>query len=83
LDTVIAALRETSQESRGGTELPAVDSPATQEKVASDSTKLTVSVPVDARGVALGVLAALALVFALRWQGFAISLLVGIFSLTV
>jgi predicted PurR-regulated permease PerM len=80
LDTVIAALRETSQESRDGTELPAVDSPATQEKVASDSTQLTVSVPVDARGVALGVLAALALVFALRWaQSFAISLLVGIF----
>ena len=36
--------------------------------------------PVDARGVALGILAALALVFALQWaQSFAISLLIGIF----
>jgi predicted PurR-regulated permease PerM len=35
--------------------------------------------PVDARGVALGILAMLALVFALKWaQNFAISLLVGI-----
>jgi predicted PurR-regulated permease PerM len=36
--------------------------------------------PVDARGVGLGILATLALVFALRWaQSFAISLLLGIF----
>ena len=80
MDTVIAALRETNREAGSGTELPALDSPATETKGASDSTQLTVSVPVDARGVALGVLAALALVFALRWaQSFAISLLVGIF----
>jgi predicted PurR-regulated permease PerM len=67
-------------EARGSAELPAADSPATQEKVTSDATQLTVRVPVDARGVALGVLATLALVFALQWaQSFAISLLVGIF----
>ncbi len=36
--------------------------------------------PVDARGVALGILATLALVFALQWaQNFAISLVLGIF----
>jgi predicted PurR-regulated permease PerM len=72
--------RQPNQEARGTTELPAVDSAATQEKIASDSNQLTVSMPVDARGVALGVLATLALVFALRWaQSLAISLLVGIF----
>lgn len=67
-------------EARGSAEVPAADSLATQEKVASDATQLTVHMPVDARGVALGVLATLALVFALQWaQSFAISLLVGIF----
>jgi len=67
-------------EARGSAELPAADSPATQEKVTSDATQLTVRVPVDTRGVALGILATLALVFALQWaQSFAISLLVGIF----
>jgi predicted PurR-regulated permease PerM len=67
-------------QARGGAELPAADSPATQEKVTSDASQLTVHLPVDARGVALGILAALALVFALQWaKSFAISLLVGIF----
>ena len=67
-------------EAQGNAEPPAADSPATQEKVTSDPAQLTVPVPIHARGVALGILASLALVFALRWaQSFAISLLVGIF----
>jgi predicted PurR-regulated permease PerM len=67
-------------EARGSAELPAADSLATQEKVTADASQLTVHMPVDARGVALGILATLALVFALQWaQSFVISLLVGIF----
>jgi hypothetical protein len=81
VDTVsLPALKRTKQEARGGTELPVVDSPTTHEKVTPDASQLSVHLPVDARGVALGILATLALVFALRWtQSFAISLLVGIF----
>jgi predicted PurR-regulated permease PerM len=81
VDTVsLPALKRTHQEARGGTELPAVDSPAIHEKGTPDASQLSVHLPVDARGVALGILATLALVFALRWtQSFAISLLVGIF----
>jgi predicted PurR-regulated permease PerM len=64
---------------RGSADLPAVDPLATQDKDTSDASQLTVHMPVDARGVALGILAMLALVFALKWaQNFAISLLVGI-----
>jgi predicted PurR-regulated permease PerM len=67
-------------EARGSAEIPAADSLATQEKVRTDVSQLTVHMPVDARGVALGIMATLALVFALQWaQSFAISLLVGIF----
>lgn len=67
-------------EAQGSAELPAADSLATQEKVTADASQLTIHIPVDARGVALGILATLALVFALQWaQSFAISLLVGIF----
>lgn len=67
-------------DARGSAELPAADSPAAQEKVTSDASRLSV-IPVFARrGVALGILATLALVFALQWaQNFAISLVVGIF----
>jgi predicted PurR-regulated permease PerM len=81
LDTVpIQAPAQMNPEARGSAELPAADSLATQETVTSDATQLTVRMPVDARGVALGILATLALVFALQWaQSFAISLLVGIF----
>src|SRR4026209_257790 len=64
----------------GDPELPAVDSPASQDKVTSGPSQFTVHMPVDARGVALGILATLALVFALQWaQNFAISLVLGIF----
>jgi predicted PurR-regulated permease PerM len=50
------------------------------DSVTSDASQLTIHMPVDARGVALGILATVALVFALRWaQSFAIFLLVGIF----
>jgi len=58
-------------------ELSAFDS--SQDKLISAS-QLRVHMPVDARGVALGILATLALVFALQWaQNFAISLVLGIF----
>lgn len=67
-------------ETQRSAELPAADSLATQETVTADASQLTIHIPVDARGVALGILATLALVFALQWaQSFAISLLVGIF----
>jgi predicted PurR-regulated permease PerM len=69
-----------SPTARGSADLPAVDPLAPQDKDTSDAAQLTVPVPVNVRGVALGVVATLALVFALRWaQSFAISLLVGIF----
>lgn len=62
-------------ETQGSAELPAADSLATQETVTADASQLTIHIPVDARGVALGILATLALVFALQWaQSFAISL---------
>ncbi len=81
MDTVLtAAPEQLNLEALGSAEPPAVESLATQEKVASDATHPTVHMAVNARGVALGVLATLALVFALQWaQSFAISLLVGIF----
>lgn len=66
---------------RGSAEHTPADSPATQDKVTSDASRLTVRIPMLARrGVALGILAALALVFVLQWaQGFVISLVIGIF----
>jgi predicted PurR-regulated permease PerM len=81
MDTVLtAAPEQLNLEALNSAEPPAVESLATQEKVASDATHPTVHMAVNARGVALGVLATLALVFALQWaQSFAISLLVGIF----
>jgi predicted PurR-regulated permease PerM len=67
-------------EAQGSAELQAADSLATQEKVASDTSQLTDHVPVDTGGVALRLVATLALVFALHWaQSFVISLVVGIF----
>ena len=68
-------------EARGSTEHTAADSPVTQGTVASDTSHLTVRIPFHARrGVALGIVAALAVVFALQWaEGFVISLVVGIF----
>jgi predicted PurR-regulated permease PerM len=81
VDTVpIPPPQQMNPEGRGSAELPAVDSSAAHEKGTSDASQLSVHLPVDARGVALGILATLALVFALRWtQSFTISLLVGIF----
>ena len=81
VDTVLTtAQAQTNPEAQGSAQLPAADSLTTQEKVTSDASQLSVHLPVDARGVALGILATLALVFALRWaQSFSISLLVGIF----
>jgi predicted PurR-regulated permease PerM len=81
VDTVpIPAPAQMNPEARGCAEPPAVDALATQEKITSDASQLTVHMPVDARGVALGILATLSLLFALQWaQSFAISLLVGIF----
>lgn len=81
MDTIpVPARAQMNTEAQGSAELPAADSLATQEKVTADASQLTIHIPVDARGVALGILATLALVFALQWaQSFAISLLVGIF----
>ena len=81
MDTVaIPAPGQMNPQARGSPESPEADSPATQEKVTADAFQLSVRLPVGARGVALGILATLALVFALRWaQSFVISLLVGIF----
>jgi len=77
----IPAPAQLNPEAPGGAEHTPADSPATQDKVTSDASRLTVPIPVLARrGVALGILAALALVFVLQWaQGFVISLVIGIF----
>jgi len=57
---------------------PAADTLPPSAKIA-DAIPLTVHLPVDARGVALGILATIALVFALDWaQPFLITLLLGI-----
>jgi len=57
---------------------PAADTLPPPAKIA-DAIPLTVHLPVDARGVALGILATVALVFALDWaQPFLITLLLGI-----
>ncbi|MBU1691256.1 MAG: AI-2E family transporter [Gammaproteobacteria bacterium] len=63
---------DTSEDPAGNQE------PAAQ--VSETTHPLTVHVPVDARGVALGILATIALVFALDWmQKFFVPLLLGIF----
>lgn len=60
-------------------EAPA-DNPDIPEQVADAAQAVIVHVPVDARGLALGILAAVALVFALDWmQKFFIPLVLGIF----
>ena len=57
---------------------PASDTSASTPKIA-DAMPLSVHLPVDARGVALGILATVALIFALDWaQPFLITLLLGI-----
>ncbi|MEK6663007.1 MAG: AI-2E family transporter [Pseudomonadota bacterium] len=57
---------------------PAADNILPPAKIA-DAIPLSVHLPVDARGVALGILATVALVFALDWaQPFLITLLIGI-----
>jgi predicted PurR-regulated permease PerM len=57
---------------------PAGDMSATPAMIA-DVIPLTVHMPVDARGVALGIMATVALIFALDWaQSFLITLLLGI-----
>ena len=57
---------------------PAADNILAPAKIA-DAIPLSVHLPVDARGVALGILATVALVFALDWaQPFLITLLIGI-----
>lgn len=63
---------------------PASESPAGDHSSAMQASEtahpFTVHVPVDARGLALGILAAVALVFALDWmQKFFVPLLLGIF----
>ena len=66
----------------GGAAVPAAPAPAVEEDIAADASRLDLPVPALSRGVAvgIGILATLALVFALEWaQGFVISLLVGIF----
>ena len=56
----------------------ATDTSASSAKIA-DALPLSVHLPVDARGVALGILATVALIFALDWaQPFLITLLLGI-----
>jgi predicted PurR-regulated permease PerM len=51
-----------------------------QEKPAPEAARSTVRMSVDARGLALGILATVAVVFVLQWaQSFVISVLVGIF----
>ncbi|MBT9612893.1 MAG: AI-2E family transporter [Burkholderiales bacterium] len=57
---------------------PAADNTLPAAKVA-DAIPLTIHLPVDARGAALGILATVALIFALDWaQPFLITLLLGI-----
>ena len=63
---------------------PASEAPAGNQDSAAQASEtahpFTVHVPVDARGLALGILAAVALVFALDWmQKFFVPLLLGIF----
>jgi predicted PurR-regulated permease PerM len=66
-----AASMDAAAESRAGDQRPAVQ--------VADATPPTVRLPVDARGVALAILATVALVVALEWaQKFVISLLLGI-----
>jgi len=64
----------------GGAANRAEEALAIQGKAAPDATPATVRMSVDARGLALGILATVAVVFTLEWaQSFAISLLLGIF----
>jgi predicted PurR-regulated permease PerM len=57
---------------------PAVDTAATPDRIADDI-PLTIHSPVDAHGAALGIMATVALIFALDWaQPFLITLLLGI-----
>lgn len=54
--------------------------PAPAEQISETAHPLIVHVPVDARGLALGILATIALVFALEWmQTFFVPLLLGVF----
>ncbi len=59
---------------------PVVGNPSTEEQIPETANPLILYVPVDARGLALGILATIALVFALEWmQTFFVPLLLGIF----
>ncbi|MDD3814603.1 MAG: AI-2E family transporter [Desulfocapsaceae bacterium] len=59
---------------------PVVGNPSPEEQIPETANPLILYVPVDARGLALGVLATIALVFALEWmQTFFVPLLLGIF----
>lgn len=65
-------------------ETPASEAPAGNQSPAAQGSEtahpLTIHVPVDARGLALGILATVALVFALDWmQKFFVPLVLGIF----
>ncbi|MCL4471069.1 MAG: AI-2E family transporter [Sulfuricella sp.] len=69
----MAAIATPASESPAGDQYPAA-------QVSETTHPLTVHVPVDARGLALGILATVALVFALDWmQKFFVPLLLGIF----
>lgn len=59
---------------------PEAGNPFPAEQISENAHPLIVHVPVDARGLALGILATIALVFALDWmQTFFVPLLLGIF----
>jgi len=59
---------------------PGAGNPSPVEQISEISHPLILHVPVDARGLALGILATIALVFALEWmQTFFVPLLLGIF----
>src|SRR5262245_59083226 len=66
-------------ESQGDVANHADATPATQVKAEPDSAPSTARMFMDARGLALGILSTIAVLFALEWaQSFVISLLVGI-----
>jgi len=80
MDTAPIPVAPANPDSRGDAANRAEEPPAIQEKVTSDAPPSTLRMSVDARGLALGILATVAVVFALDWaQSFVISLLLGIF----
>jgi len=64
LDTALIPAQQVNLKPGSNADLPAVDSLAGHDKEASDASQVTIHMPVNARGVALGILAIL--VFALK-----------------